>query len=257
MSSTNQYGLSRYIPLEIKRAVRQKCGFGCVVCGSAIYQYHHFDPPFNEAKQHNPNGITLLCGNCHDYLTKNIWSIDKLEKHNNDPKCLESGFSFGVFDIGSTPPVIKFGPNTFINTAETINVYGTPILMIEPPEVESSPLRMSGLFCDEEGKEIFKIEENEWKGYVSNWDIEITANSLTLRRDMGIIALKITSNPPQELIIEKINMNYRGVKLVGSIDSNFIIETPSGSQTLTEGNVITCAKYGIYIDQSGIIFGKF
>ncbi|GAH43227.1 unnamed protein product, partial [marine sediment metagenome] len=55
MSSTNQYGLSRYIPLEIKRAVRQKCGFGCVVCGSTIYQYHHFDPPFNEAKQHNPN----------------------------------------------------------------------------------------------------------------------------------------------------------------------------------------------------------
>jgi hypothetical protein len=46
---TNNHGLSRDIPDHVAREVRQRCGFGCVCCGSALYQYHHFDPLFREA----------------------------------------------------------------------------------------------------------------------------------------------------------------------------------------------------------------
>lgn len=55
----NKYGLSRNIPNHIKRAVRQKCGFGCVICGLFICDFDHYAPSFSEAKKHNPDGITF------------------------------------------------------------------------------------------------------------------------------------------------------------------------------------------------------
>ena len=32
---------SRNMPLPIQREVRQRCGFGCVVCGLPLYEYDH------------------------------------------------------------------------------------------------------------------------------------------------------------------------------------------------------------------------
>jgi len=31
----------RNIPLPIQREVRQRCGFGCVICGTLLYEYDH------------------------------------------------------------------------------------------------------------------------------------------------------------------------------------------------------------------------
>jgi hypothetical protein len=72
MASTNKYGLSRVIPADIAREIRKRCGFGCVNCGSALYHYEHMIPEFSEASQHIAEKITLLCGTCHDYVTRGI-----------------------------------------------------------------------------------------------------------------------------------------------------------------------------------------
>jgi len=60
MARTNKHGLPRHIPPEIKRAIRQACGFGCVTCGSAIGQYEHIDPEFAEATSHDPEKMAYL-----------------------------------------------------------------------------------------------------------------------------------------------------------------------------------------------------
>ncbi|MXF04188.1 hypothetical protein FQ041_25950, partial [Escherichia coli] len=61
MDNINKHGLSRRIPETIKRQIRQRCGFGCVICGFGFYDYEHFKPDFVDAKIHDPNGMTLLC----------------------------------------------------------------------------------------------------------------------------------------------------------------------------------------------------
>lgn len=33
MTENNKYGLTRDIPEDVKRKVRKRCGFGCVICG--------------------------------------------------------------------------------------------------------------------------------------------------------------------------------------------------------------------------------
>lgn len=43
---------SRNIPLSIQRKVRQRCGFGCVICGMPLYEYEHM-AEWAQVKRHN------------------------------------------------------------------------------------------------------------------------------------------------------------------------------------------------------------
>jgi len=70
----NKHCLKREIPAAVKRTVRQACGFGCMVCGEAIYEYEHIDPEFAEAKEHSPDAIGLLCPTCHARVTRRLYS---------------------------------------------------------------------------------------------------------------------------------------------------------------------------------------
>lgn len=83
--TTNIHGLARDIPENVRRQVRQECGFGCVICGLAIIQYHHIDPEFVDAEIHDPKKIVLLCGSCHQ-RAKDFWSKDLILKRSAKPK---------------------------------------------------------------------------------------------------------------------------------------------------------------------------
>src|SRR5436190_17564410 len=87
----NAHGLSRDIPEPIKRAVRQRCGFGCIICGSAVVQYHHFSPEYADATEHRAEGITLLCGRCHDKVRQA--GPEEIERYNAAPFCKREGFA--------------------------------------------------------------------------------------------------------------------------------------------------------------------
>jgi hypothetical protein len=109
---SNRHGLSRRIPDPIARQLRQECGFGCVVCGSAIFDYEHVDPEFKDAEEHDPTKMALLCGSCHDKVTRRQWSKDKIKEARANPICLESGFSSEWFDYGTEAPTIVVGGAT-------------------------------------------------------------------------------------------------------------------------------------------------
>jgi hypothetical protein len=140
---------------------------------------------------------------------------------------MELGFSFGPFDIGNIHPNVILGPTTCVNTSRILEIYGTDILRIDPPDENGAPFSLSGIFCDDEGNEIFRIIKNEWLGSINNWDIEITGNAITIRRDLRKIALKIVSRPPQDLVIEVIDMKFRDVQIKGKIGSVFEISLPN------------------------------
>ena len=136
----NQFGLSRNIPDSFARKIRQKCGFGCVVCGIAIYQYEHFDPPFKDAKVHDPTKITLLCASCHDRVTRGLMSKETVAVDALRPRCLQTGFSFGPFDIGRELPELAISGFRGRVTGPLLIIDGDPILQVLPPEEENGHL---------------------------------------------------------------------------------------------------------------------
>ncbi len=58
--SKNKHGLGRDIPRAVKTEIRERCGFGCVMCGQIPYDYDHLATPFIEATEHDPDDIVLL-----------------------------------------------------------------------------------------------------------------------------------------------------------------------------------------------------
>ncbi|EOX0155602.1 MULTISPECIES: hypothetical protein [Klebsiella pneumoniae complex] len=216
MTNTNIHGLSRTIPADVKREIRQRCGFGCVICGVGFYDYEHFAPDFVDAKEHNPEGMTLLCPRCNQNRARGRLSRETVAEANKNPVCIRNGHANEMFDFHSEPIEISFAGVTFYDCTHLIMVNGRPILSVTPPPKENSPVLLSGLFCDSLGREALIINENEWSVNIGTWDVECVGPRITIRTGPGKIALILRMNAPRGIIIERLDMLFEGVGFRGN-----------------------------------------
>jgi|SRR6185436_11997276 len=223
----NKYGLSRNIPAEIKREVRQRCGFGCVICGLGIYQYEHVDPLYVNAKEHNPKYITLLCPGCHIKVTNGFWSKSKVKDSMQHPYCRSSGFSREVFDIGNGHPEILFAGSTFINTAMPIVARGIPLIVISQDN-SNGLFSISANFWDTLRRNTLRIIENEWQALASNWDVNVVGSRIQIRENPGKIVLELLAKPPDRIIITKLKMVINGLYIQGDPERIMVLDLLSG-----------------------------
>lgn len=247
---TNKHGLWRDIPADVKRAVRQRDGFGCVRCGSAIYTYEHVDPTFEEARTHEAAAITLLCAACHDLVTRGLLSKETVKHLMQVPKCLEDGFSFGPFDLGPSWPSIRIGTVTLEQVAVILRAAGKDVLRVDPPEQAGAPFRMTARLTDRSGSETLTIVENEWRSSAGNWDVEVVGPRITIRSAPREIALILRADPPRGLVVERLNMSQDGVHIQAT-ESDLTVGA-GGRTTFTASSVrISGFPVGIDVDPDG------
>jgi hypothetical protein len=218
MTEINQHGLARSIPAAVKREVRKKCGFGCVICGSGLYEYEHVDPEFKDAKEHIADGITLLCPGCHGRVTKTQWSKSKVKKHMAAPEALSNGYAGDVFDLCGGNPFITVGGMTLRNCRVPLRIFGKDILKFEPPTDEGGPFLLSGTLCDELGRPTLVIDKNEWKASSDSWDVTTIGAAIEVRNGPGDIVLRLVANPPNGITIERLKMTFGPVDIFASED---------------------------------------
>lgn len=238
--TVNQYGLSRYISSDIKQIIRQRCGFGCVICGTAFYDYEHFDPEFKHAKEHNPEGMTLLCSQCNQDRARGRLSAYTVAKANKTPKCLRKGFSNQFFDFWDKPIEVFFAGSRFFDCKNIIVINDYPILSILPPASLGMPMRLSGLLTDGCGKEVIWIKENEFALNSDTWDIECVGPLITARSGKGDVCLRIRLQPPAAIVIERIEMLFSGVRLSGNENELRLSLDGKGWSTIANCSVESC-----------------
>jgi hypothetical protein len=246
---TNKFGLSRKDFLEsIKSEVRRRCGFGCVVCGCAIVQSHHFDPPFAEAQQHDPRGITLLCGTCHDRVERGIVDIDTIRKANASPWCLKHRYSRDILFLGRERVPIRIGPSRF--RAETIAMYDEDVVFgFSQPECPDGPWRLNAVLTDRDGHEMLCIVDNEWRVGVDRFDVRTKGRVLTIRDGPRDIVLQMNLEARSELRIHRLHMQYRGFD-IDADDAGFTVLVPVGARfNHRHGDIL--ADIGIWMKSSG------
>lgn len=232
--TTNQFGLRRHIPAGIRRAVRRECGFGCVVCGLAIATYEHFDPPFDEASEHNPNGIAFLCGACHDKKTRGIWSPDKISLARKNPITYKNGYARDAFDL-QFPFTLHIGSSSFENVATVVRTQeGERWFTIEKPEAADAPLRLSVVFFDTDGKPSLEIDENEWKCMLGQWDTEVVGRTISVRRGPHDIALQLVMVPPNGMRLSRLHMRKRDLSVQVDRSGRLTIERNGGVTELED-----------------------
>jgi hypothetical protein len=216
MGGPNKHGLGRTISADVKRKVRQRCGFGCVRCGLGFYDYEHFAPDFKDATTHDPACITLLCMQCNQKRARGLLAAETVAQANAAPYCRQHGFTREEWGFGHGPIEVAFGGLTFTDVNTLIEVNGCPILSVRTPEDGSAFYRLSGIFTDSTGKTTLEIEDNEWSAGIDNWDIECIGPRIAIRGGPRDISLVLKSEPPHRLVIEKLHMRYGSYILRGN-----------------------------------------
>jgi hypothetical protein len=240
----NQYGLSRDIPEDVKREIRQRCGFGCVVCASSIIDYEHVEPTFAHARRHDPAKMALLCPMCHARVTRNQLSKSRIQKAMAAPKCREQGFSFSEFDAANTHPFVTFAGCHLMNCPVPIQVHGMPLFKIEQPEIAGGPYRLSASFYDKRGVPSLMIRQNEWRASSDFWDVEVVGGRVTVRQGPRDISLQILFVPAMGIVVERVNMYVAGYHFVGD-SKDLVVHSPGGGSSRLTGFVIDQCAVGM------------
>ena len=220
MARTNKYGKSDYIPAEIKRTIRQQCGFGCVNCGSPFYDYEHWNPPFEELNDEpSADGITLCCPSCHR-IKGGLLSMEEYMQNIKSPFGLRKGQVSTTWSKGFSPEIV-LGSVKCSGGTRILEIDNNLMMGFLPPESEGAPPRLLIRFFDRNGNECFRIDNNECIGNPTNWDI--TSNRINtggwkwvIRNNPRKIDLDLEIHPPDRIEVKKMLWQFGSLRIVAS-----------------------------------------
>jgi len=235
------------IPDPIQREVRQRCGFGCVICGNPIYQYDHMIE-YAEVKEHTADNLTLLCYEHHGEKTKKLLPRQIVIEANKEPYNLRTGSSKQqLLHLNAETLEIKIGPTIFCSELnyKCREVY--PIIIEDKAFViftkEDNYTFLSLVILNEKNEPLLVIRKNVLEIFPITWDIEYVANHLTIREGAGEIIFKMTLNPPNSVYIERASFIYNGYKLIITPEG-YSTEPPRGIIVIN-GKVM--CRIGVYV----------
>ena len=215
---------SRNIPEPMKREIRQRCGFGCVVCGLILYDYDHMLRGWAEVREHIADDITLLCTMHHREKTNGLLSIEQVVRANQNPYNLNQGLSkpYNLNWEGGTGNVV-LANNLFTNSIVFKNVkdhplpYFIPILIDGIPIVgckfEDRNLLLNLIVFNQFNECIMRIVDSQMVYKTDIWDVTLIGAVLTIRERKGKILLELEFCPPSKIVIKQANLYCNGVEL--------------------------------------------
>ena len=165
----------------MKREVRQRCGFGCVICGSPLYEYDHLIP-WSDVQEHEPENLVLLCPQHHAEKTKGFLTLEALESANDNPRNRETGesYPFGLRYEGMHCEALIGGmqhvwPDMFEG------LITIPLLIDDTPVVgfraEDDRLLLTVQLFNADNELLVQVVDNELVFSAEQWDVESKAAS--------------------------------------------------------------------------------
>lgn len=238
------------IPSKIKRKVRQRCGFGCVICGLPIYEYDH-KPGFANVKRHRAEELTLLCPNHHTEKTKGLIPDVRVEEADRDPFNLRTGTTspYALWFDGTAPEIV-LGQQLFI-----CDDLRRPTVMLPVVINHYCPLGFTldtkGLLLnldarDSKNNRILHIKESELILSCTTWDATLVGNTLSVWERSGGLSLCMEFHPPHRIVITRYHICSGGVTI--DIDQTKIQFSGNAIPNFTlAGNGTICANVGVLI----------
>jgi hypothetical protein len=205
------------IPSHIKRKVRQRCGFGCVICGLPIYEYDHL-PGYERVKRHRADELTLLCPMHHTEKTKGLLPVERVAAADRSPfNRQQLGTSPHALWFGGTAPEIVLGTQLF-----TCDDPRRPTVMIPILANRQAPfgftLDRGGMTLsldarDSKNRRVLYIHESELVVATVAWDATFVGSTLTIWEKSRDLALQLEIAPPRRVTITRYHVNSNGVEI--------------------------------------------
>lgn len=218
MSNEGSEQNSRNIPLPIQREVRQRCGFGCVLCGLPLYEYDHL-LGWARVQKHVADDITLLCDQHHREKTSGLLSTETVMAANRNPYNSRVGVSkpYDLHYVGGECEIV-IGGNSFTTKD---GGYGTELI---PVLIDNTPILMFALgdghlllnlnLYDEFNQLVIQIKNNQLYYNVSAWDIQLVGRNLIIREAERKILVDITFEVPNRVVINRSRFMMNGVEVL-------------------------------------------
>lgn len=200
------------ISADIKREVRQRCGFGCVICGNPIYDYEHMEE-WAIVRRHIANEITLLCPFHHREKTAGRMPIAMVRKANDSPHNLKKGISgkHELYFYGSSAKV-KMSSCEFLVEDRGKGGFMIPLLIDNIPVItvrlKDNEVFLNFVLFDRKGAPVLIIKDNILSFSIGVWDITFEGRILTLREKLYKISLEIEFQTPDVFFIRKASLYY-------------------------------------------------
>lgn len=214
----NEHGLARSIPAGVKREVRKNSKFGCVLCRCGFFDYEHIVPEFKDARCHDPEKICCLCPGCHGRVTRGQLSKSAVAKAYEEikiKKTVEVLPPRGPLDFHTGKAQLEFGGLNYAPMVEKVLRYGDDdLISLCPGKKAGEPGTISAIFTDPFGIEILRLQKNEWRGALDAWDIEVEGSTLTVRRKLGEVVLRLQLKPPGKIEVNILDMRYRDIHVL-------------------------------------------
>jgi len=248
---------SRNIPLPIQREVRQRCGFGCVICGFPLYEYDHLKGWAN-VKEHIAEDITLLCDKHHREVTSGLLPRRKVFEANKSPynlkKCKSKPYALH-FEGNSCS--IQIGGNYFSTNYRGQPTESIPLIVDGIPLIgfvlEDGYLLLNLNLFDRFNNVVLKIINNHLFYSISPWDIQFIGKTLIIREKARKFLIRITFKPPNKVIINKGKFLCNGVEIL--VDDDHILVT--NNNTHISGCAAVNCHGGLIIGQTPVQISGF
>jgi hypothetical protein len=246
-----------HLPNSVKLEVRQRCGFGCVMCGSPIFDYEHIEGYGNTG--HDPNHMTLLCPGHHREKTAGRLPVALVRKWNKEPfnqnRDLTSRHPL-YFDGRSL--TVELGSVEFIGTDATrrlsvIEIDGESVISADFVE---GNLILGMLIRDADNRPLLVVRKGELMHSAADWDVTYEGTTLKIRRGPRDVVLSIKLLAPDRIVVERAEIWSQGIFLrVGSAcldgDGIEVANVNSGFHGGTYMDYTTLLSAGDYLGTEG------
>lgn len=132
----------------IKAVLRAEVNFGCPVrfpdgggCGCPILTYHHFDPPWAEGRQHDPEGMIALCPEHHHQADGGLWTNAQLRNMKRNP-FIDSELHVR-WPWQTERMLLKVGPCLVLESGCAIRLDRAPVARFAPTEIPAFGSRVA------------------------------------------------------------------------------------------------------------------
>lgn len=186
--------VSRNIPYEVERKVRQECYFGCVICGMPIFEYDHIIE-YSQVNDHKVDNLVLLCPTHHSMKTTGKLSLDKVKYARANPFNKLNKFTASAkiesaldIDIVVGTNVVKW--SNWDDNKEHIVFWinGKSFFSIH---LEDGWYTLSLILTDATGKILLLVDKGELVVSAKEWDYEYKGTTLIIRAGKGKLLLKL------------------------------------------------------------------
>lgn len=179
--------LARRPPTDVRRRLRQEVGFGCPVegCGNPYLEYHHFDPPWEVERHHDPDRMVALCATHH--AKAGAWLVQDLRRLKRAARDQAAAGArpgvIGRFDWMREDVLAVVGGNYYYETPKMVVFRDEPLIWFERDE--SNRLLLSMRMLTTSGQPRTSLDRNDWLLEGDPQDVDSPPNGSFLRVRYG------------------------------------------------------------------------